>query len=140
MFYFIYESKETSTMPIAQVEKLAKEAAKKNASFNITGLLVRKNNGFLQYLEGPKKAITLVYKSILRDRRHHCITILKKDYINKRKFDRWSMLLKNITSEEIKKIETLKTKNSKFLKKINEANNNNLNLILDLIKTLENLN
>ena len=47
------------------------------------------------------------------------------------------MLLKHVTSEEINKIETLKTKNSKSFKIVNSGN---LNLILDLIKTYENPN
>ena len=137
LFYLIYKSQETSKMSIAQIEKLTNEAAKKNSLLNITGLLIRKNNGFIQYLEGYKTTISILYETILRDKRHHSITLLKKGYIKERKFGAWSMLLKHVTSEEINKIETLKTKNSKSFK---IANSGNLNLILDLIKTYENPN
>jgi len=142
LFYLIYESKQTSKLSIAQIKDLANKAAKKNTLLNITGLLVRKNNGFIQYLEGPKTAITMLYEEILRDERHHSVTLLKKGHIIKRKISGWSLslLLKHVTSEEIQRIESLKTKRPKIFKELEHIENENLKLVISLLKDHENSN
>lgn len=133
VFHLIYKSTEAYKMSIEELDELTNFAKIQNALSNITGLLIRKNGGFIQYLEGNKADITTLYEKIVNDKRHHTVTLITKGYIKKRKFEKWSMLLKSISSSEIQDIQ------NNLRKKLELRNSEEINrlLIHELIKTYE---
>lgn len=140
LFYLIYKSTEATKMSITKIQKLTNKAVEKNAKLNITGLLIRKENGFAQYLEGGKTTILMLYESILRDKRHHSIILLDKNYLAERKFSQWSMLLRHVTLDEMQKIETLKGKQPNLTNTTTKVTTENLEPIVDLIEIYKNHN
>lgn len=140
LFYIIYKSTETRKMSISQIEDLANAASKKNLKLGVTGLLIKKKQGFIQYLEGDKTTIIMLYEEILRDKRHHSLAVLAKGHIPYRKFTKWSMLLKYVTKKEIQEIEMNRGKSPKFRKKKNWGSFDNLDIILELINSYKSHN
>ncbi len=63
-----------------------------NQKYNITGLLIYKNEQFAQVIEGEEDAIERVWRKIQRDTRHKDIQLLSKEPIVNRSFTKWSML------------------------------------------------
>lgn len=122
-------------MSISEIEEMASSAKKKNFKLDVTGLLIRKTKGFIQYLEGDKTTITELYEEILRDKRHHSLVVIDKGYTTHRKFAKWSMLLKYVTKEEIQAIEAIRNKSAKYRKKENWGN---LEAVLEVIKNYQN--
>ncbi len=108
LFHLVYESKEVTKFSAEDLEKLAYFSSKNNALSDITGLLIRNKNVFTQYLEGAKTEVTMLYESILRDKRHDCIVLLQKGFIDQRKFGQWNMLVKDLSHNDIENIENNK--------------------------------
>lgn len=65
---------------------------------------------------------------------------MDKGSLDKRKFSKWSMLLKYITPEEIQKLETLRNKSVNSTNKTNWTNLENLDIVIDLINFYQNSN
>jgi hypothetical protein len=63
-----------------------------NQKYNITGLLIYKNNQFAQVIEGDEDAIERIWNKIQRDTRHKDIQLLSREPITNRSFTKWSML------------------------------------------------
>ena len=74
-----YKSKVKSTLKILEFEAIFNETQSKNDSNDITGVLVKKEQGFFQIIEGNSEIIDSVYLKIKKDSRHSNITeILNK--------------------------------------------------------------
>ena len=59
-----------------EIEELARQAAKKNAENDITGVLMAKGGVFFQIIEGPEEDIDRLFATILKDPRHEKIITL----------------------------------------------------------------
>ena len=59
-----------------EIEELARQAAKKNAENDITGVLMAKGGVFFQIIEGPEEDIERLFATILKDPRHEKIITL----------------------------------------------------------------
>lgn len=68
------------------------EARNLNAKNGITGALICRADLYLQWLEGPPKALAATYERILRDDRHIEIRKLLLEPAESRMFPDWSML------------------------------------------------
>ena len=62
-----------------------------NRRYGVTGLLLYLDGGFLQVLEGPKDAVTTLFRQISRDRRHIGVRTLVERHVPERLFAGWSM-------------------------------------------------
>jgi len=62
-----------------------------NARLQVTGALFFGNNYFLQFLEGSRHNLNLLYNKIVRDERHENIQVLELKEIGSRCFPEWSM-------------------------------------------------
>lgn len=140
LFYLIYKSCEVNKMPISELEELAINSSKKNLKLGITGLLIRTNEGFIQYLEGDRTAVVMLYDDILCDKRHHSVKVVDKGNTVERKFEKWSMLLKEVTIEEICNIESNKNKSSLLKKDKHFIMFDNKDKVLELINSFQNHN
>ncbi|WP_109300307.1 BLUF domain-containing protein [Aquimarina sp. AU474] len=79
-------------------------ARRYNKTHKISGILLRIDEIFLQYIEGPEKSIDILYQKIIKDHRHTSIKLLETGKIESRKYENWEMLLKKTSLKEINQI------------------------------------
>ena len=108
--YILYYSFSKSKISNSELGELLSKSIEWNSRENITGLLIYRFNqefdrgNFLQIIEGPKKAIENVWPRILKDTKHHTITILEEGSYDQRSFPNWSMGFKNLNDQDFKEL------------------------------------
>lgn len=76
-----------------------------NQAHAITGMLLYKDNSFLQVLEGDAGDVAPLYERIRRDDRHIKVKTLFEQAISRRDFADWSMGFHNLDGEDLKPLE-----------------------------------
>jgi hypothetical protein len=90
----LYCSLAASHLDDGALEELVARASEANKAMQITGMLMVHQGVFLQWIEGPRESVALLWRKILSDPRHRCIVRLaKKTDQPKRSFPDWSMNL-----------------------------------------------
>ena len=74
-----------------EISRLLVVARSRNASMNVTGALMFNEGRFTQILEGEKQAVSEIFESIKRDRRHDKVTVVSRQDTFARRFPSWSM-------------------------------------------------
>ncbi len=69
---------------------------KRNIDAEITGILLYKDQSFMQILEGPPEAVRQRFRAIERDSRHKNVIKVVEEPISERSFGEWSMGYRNI--------------------------------------------
>ncbi len=95
----IYISRSSQICGPLAVQAMAAHAAEKNAAFQITGVLVKSGNYFIQVLEGAESAVLFLYNTIKLDRRHCEVRLIYQVITTVRAFDQWSMGCINVDAE-----------------------------------------
>lgn len=72
----VYRSKITRKMTSEDLIALGQECFKANSSLGLTGFLLVSETHFLQFIEGPDPAFTLIMEKIKKDPRHHDVFAL----------------------------------------------------------------
>lgn len=101
MFHCIYTSVEAYPLTEAEITRLVQDSRVKNASHDISGVLLHVQNTFFQVLEGPQEAIDQLWNSILRDRRHTHVTRIIYEPIARRYFGGQAMELTTLSPFEL---------------------------------------
>ena len=91
LVHLIYTSFAVGRPSQSDLEKLLKQAREHNELKNITGMLLYRNNVYLQVLEGDRKDVRNVFSHIQHDRRNQRVTKLLEEPILNRDFPDWSM-------------------------------------------------
>jgi hypothetical protein len=86
----VYVSTPAAQAP-AGLDAILQASQERNACLGITGLLVSRDDLFLQLLEGPRQAVTDTFARILRDPRHSDVTLVTMQDADLRLFAAWSM-------------------------------------------------
>ncbi len=86
-----YVSTVTRPFEDTELDALVAQARAKNATCQITGLLLFNGLNFLQTLEGPRSAVEQVFAAIAEDPRHHGVVRVQTDDAHERAFPAWSM-------------------------------------------------
>ena len=91
LFRIVYVSE--AARPFGRHELLAlhRQARDKNRRLGLTGLLLHKDDCFVQVLEGPEPVVRQLFATIQQDSRHRAITLLLEGAIPQRDFADWSM-------------------------------------------------
>jgi hypothetical protein len=89
-------------MTRADLASMLRECQMRNINSHITGLLLRIDNVFLQYFEGPEEAVTRLWSRILADPRHVAPLCLYREPIQRRLFTHWSMAFSDLTSPALR--------------------------------------
>ncbi|MBC7922371.1 MAG: BLUF domain-containing protein [Ferruginibacter sp.] len=97
----VYVSNRQVTCPEAEIEKILASCRKKNASLDITGVLLYSPTRFIQYLEGDAKEILRLYDRIKTDPRHRQVRLVSYGSIQNRAFPSWQMATKEISQIEL---------------------------------------
>lgn len=99
----IYRSKYYS-LDKPTMDDIVSKARQNNGKLNVTGALCSGKGSFVQYIEGGKDDVDVIFGKINQDTRHHNIKVLGSFDINERKFKNWHMAfisLQNLTEKEI---------------------------------------
>ena len=92
MFRLIYTSVQKPGIKRHAFELLCEQAARNNRQMNVGGLLLCNGVEFMQCLEGPKDAVSTIYRTITQDSRHSDIRLLVFEPATELLFTNWSML------------------------------------------------
>ena len=92
-FELSYKSDFEKSTDSKDVEDIIKVAINKNKEFNVTGCLIVYQKTFFQILEGSKKNVLEIYKTLKNDKRHKNIKLIWKGAKINRLFGDWSMAL-----------------------------------------------
>lgn len=86
-----YASTQAKPFSTAELLELLNDAREYNACHGITGLLLHREDSFLQVMEGRRADVLALYDRIAADPRHTRVEILFEDPIEKREFSDWQM-------------------------------------------------
>lgn len=102
MFRFVYLSTANSHFPKAELASLLQLSRSNNQRLGITGMLLYKDDNFIQILEGEKQAVQELYEQhIARDPRHRNLMVLAEEEVLERLFDQWSMGFRDLNDPEV---------------------------------------
>lgn len=86
-----YVSRAQQVLRADQIQKLLSAARRRNESLGITGVLLYFDEKFMQYIEGPRSKLELVYRIIRKDPLHHGLIKVMKRQVSHRVFPEWQM-------------------------------------------------
>lgn len=92
----VYISRAKKLMQQHELLVLLQEAREHNEKAGITGLLLYKDQSFIQVLEGKASELDSLYKDIQNDPRHFRVRTLYQDRLSERQFPNWSMGFHNL--------------------------------------------
>lgn len=87
----VYTSVATEPFDEAQLSGLLAWCREWNGSVDVTGVLLYREGRFIQFLEGPEKAVRELVESISQDSRHTRVRVLLEDKVAERQFPEWTM-------------------------------------------------
>ena len=87
----VYVSSAVRLLSFDEIAHLLKRARERNKEYGITGVLLYDGGNFMQYIEGPKNNLDVIYKIIQEDEQHTGIILVIREAIEKRQFGDWSM-------------------------------------------------
>jgi Sensors of blue-light using FAD len=91
LYRLCYASTATQHFNSLQMGSILESSCRNNISMEITGVLFFSNHYFLQFLEGPRDNLILIYRKISQDQRHTNVELLELKQIESRYFEEWSM-------------------------------------------------
>jgi len=95
MFYLIYTSIAREGIQMQDLREILDKARECNQRNGITGLLLFKNNRFMQLIEGDEAHVQELMEKIRSDHRHSNILVLQSDQAESRQFSDWSMAFRS---------------------------------------------
>lgn len=90
-YRLIYISKAKEDLTYSELSKILVSARNFNSRFFITGLLIYRDDFFVQVLEGQEFHLKTLIGKIIADSRHSHLRIITEGPIEKRQFATWSM-------------------------------------------------
>lgn len=96
LFHVIYASTATAPMSEDELLRLLDHSRARNQKLRVTGMLLYKDEKFLQVLEGEEANVMKLYRDVQADERHDNVDLLRAEYIQHRDFPDWTMGFKNI--------------------------------------------
>ncbi|PAY21948.1 hypothetical protein CEY15_16040 [Dietzia natronolimnaea] len=89
--YLVYTSTPVRKMTPADLESILFTSRERNRAAGITGVLLFRNNCFIQFLEGPPAEIDRLMTQIAADDRHSRVRVLLTESTSERSFADWKM-------------------------------------------------
>jgi hypothetical protein len=87
----VYYSERDRACTDEDVARLIARSAARNRGVDVTGLLVADRDCFVQILEGPRTAVSVVFQDVCRDPRHRNVVIAECSEIEQLSCPRWGM-------------------------------------------------
>ena len=89
--YLVYTSTPTRAMVPEDFESILLTARQRNRRVGITGILLFRDDCFIQFLEGPPSEVDALLDDIIADERHHRVRVLLTETTVDRSFPDWQM-------------------------------------------------
>lgn len=86
-----YVSRTNQEISAKEISEILQQAQVNNATNAITGMLVFKDNIFLQTIEGSRARINRLLYSLMADQRHYDLQVLETRELEHREWSKWSM-------------------------------------------------
>ena len=100
IYRLIYQSRSALVdkphMQIEAIQDILLHARRRNINCGVSGILLYNQLDYFQVLEGSNAAVELIFRSILRDRRHADVVTLQRGPAGSRIFHSWSMAYKEL--------------------------------------------
>lgn len=104
-----YISKFSKPFTRDEVDKLAADAAERNRTLGVTGMLMSSGGIFYQVLEGPVEAVDNLFRKIAADTRHTDVLVLStQEEVEDRQFPSWAMKKVNLDEQSMARLEPIK--------------------------------
>ena len=104
-----YISKFSRPLTRDEITQLADDAAKRNRSLGVTGMLMSSGGIFYQVLEGPVDAVDKLFQKIATDQRHKDVLILNThEEVEDRQFPSWAMKKVELDEATVGRLEPIK--------------------------------
>ena len=103
IFYFVYSSRATKPFTNAELLELLTRSRENNSKLGLTGMLLYKNDEFMQVLEGSEQAVRTLVAKIQQDRRHNNVAKVIEGYYPERQFPYWYMGFHDLDTEAARK-------------------------------------
>lgn len=87
----VYASQLTEPLSRTALQGILATSVRRNSAESVTGFLCVSPRYALQCLEGPREAVNDVYSRIVRDPRHHSVTLIRYVEPWRRLFAAWAM-------------------------------------------------
>ncbi len=100
MHYILYCPTASNELSENKLIQLHRNAQTSNREKNITGLLLNHKQRFIQFIEGNKSDLALVFDKIKQSRLHHQIKVLDSGTCTDRMFPSWSMAYDNLDNTD----------------------------------------
>ncbi len=101
MYQLLYVSEATHPMSKNDLLNLLQQSKLNNYKQHITGLMLYKDQRFMQILEGNKTDVENLYAKISQDPRHRELVVLLRKETDKPLFKDWSMGFVNLDNKEV---------------------------------------
>jgi hypothetical protein len=105
----VYVSFSAHTMTEDELRAILTKARTFNQPHGITGMLLYRDDFFIQALEGEQETVMALYEKIAQDPRHHHILIIHQEPIQNRCFSQWSMGFNHISDAHVEEVEGFST-------------------------------
>lgn len=117
MIRLIYVSELAESLSLTDIQNIWSTSIRNNKLTDIHGLLLFKNNNFLQVLEGDREILTQLFFKLKNDKRHRKIKLLGEEDITHFEFTPWFMgyIMSNEQVNQILKKHISKSKGLKNL-------------------------
>lgn len=97
----VYISRAICLFSDNELKSLLTEARSFNESAHITGMLLYKDQSFLQLLEGSEEVLRPLFERITNDDRHFQIKTLIDQPLQSKAFSDWSMGFQNLSDSDL---------------------------------------
>jgi hypothetical protein len=100
----VYSSTATSAFTDADLAALLTVSRRNNARAGLTGMLVTRQDRFLQVLEGPEPQVEELMTKIVADTGHHNVRVLLREPVENRQFADWTMRFAQLGSADARRV------------------------------------
>lgn len=100
--YVSVASRKMTHQDILDILEVSRE---NNSAHNITGMLLYRDNYFIQALEGDESDVMPLYRKIEQDDRHRHVLLVSTEQISERSFADWSMGFHRLDNEDVKNLD-----------------------------------
>jgi hypothetical protein len=87
----VYVSSAVRLLTLKEINHLLQRARERNIEYEVTGVLLYIGGNFMQYLEGPKDSLDIIYRIIEEDEQHTGIILISREDLERRQLGDWSM-------------------------------------------------
>ncbi len=87
----VYVSSALRLLSHEEIDYLLRRARERNKEYGVTGILLYIGGNFMQYIEGPRENLDIIYKIIQEDELHSGIILVSREAIESRQFGDWAM-------------------------------------------------